>query len=237
MIINMIRKLVNKLIAPHTYNNDVFVKWLRSNGAKIGVNTRFVAPKKTLVDESRLDYIQIGDNCCFSHASIIAHDYSWYVFKDVYNDFLPDGGGEVIIGNNCFIGYQSVVLKGTIIGDNVIIGARSVVKGSIPSNTVWAGVPAKQICTLDEYYQKHKINELNTAIYRRDHLRKTLNRDPTISELGWFAFMFLERTNDNYYVYLKNLDFNGIKDNPVIKEYFFNSKPTYSFKEFLSLDK
>lgn len=42
----------------------------------------------------------------------------------------------VVIGNNCWIGVNSVILKGTTIGDNCVIAAGSVVKGNIPGNTV-----------------------------------------------------------------------------------------------------
>ena len=40
------------------------------------------------------------------------------------------------------------------IGDNVIIGANSLVTKSIQQNQVWAGNPAKFICTIDEYAEK-----------------------------------------------------------------------------------
>lgn len=54
----------------------------------------------------------------------------------------------VRIGNNVFIGMDSIVLKGVSIGDNSIIGAGSVVTRSIPKNSVAAGNPAKIISTL-----------------------------------------------------------------------------------------
>ena len=138
----------------HDCDNEHFVKYLISKGAKIGKNTRFISPKNCVIDPGRIDYIQIGDNCCLSRVTILAHDYSWYTFLEAFDDVVPDPGGEVIIGNNCFIGYDACILKGTTIGDNVIIGARAVIKGIIPSNTVWGGCPAKQICTLESYSKK-----------------------------------------------------------------------------------
>lgn len=142
------------LIYPHSYSQSVFINYLQERGAMIGKGTRFISPHKCSVDPGRMDYIKIGDNCCLSEISILAHDYSWYTLLDSCGDMLPDPGGRVIIGNNVFVGFQALILKGTTIGDNVIIGARSVVKGIIPSNTVWAGVPARQICTIDDYYKK-----------------------------------------------------------------------------------
>ena len=47
--------------------------------------------------------------------------------------------GKVTIGNNCFIGMNTVILKGTTIGDNVIIVAGSILRGKYLSNSVIAG--------------------------------------------------------------------------------------------------
>lgn len=49
------------------------------------------------------------------------------------------GSGKVTIGNNCFIGMNTVILKGTTIGDNVIIGAGSILREKYLSNSVIAG--------------------------------------------------------------------------------------------------
>ena len=51
----------------------------------------------------------------------------------------------VLIGDNVFIGCNSIILKGTTIGDNTTIGVGSVVSGNIPANCVAAGNPAKVI--------------------------------------------------------------------------------------------
>lgn len=53
--------------------------------------------------------------------------------------------GHVTIGDNVIIGAGSIILCGVHIGDNVYIGAGSVVTKDVPSNTVWAGNPARYI--------------------------------------------------------------------------------------------
>lgn len=230
-----IKKFANKLLYPNTYSSDAYIKYLRKCGCTIGENNHFVSPKHTFVDVRRAKYITIGNNCCFSVVSIFAHDFSWYVFARSHNDILPDSGGEVKIGNNVFVGYKTVILKNVTIGDNVIIGAYSVVTKNIPSNTVWAGSPARMICTLDELYERRKADELNTARYFLDFFCRKNNRYPNSDELEYFSFLFLERTEENYDKYIKKLRFNNVYDDPKLKELFFSSKPQFnSYEDFIS---
>lgn len=51
----------------------------------------------------------------------------------------------IVIGDNCFIGMNSIILKGTTLGNNVVVGAGSVVHGTYPDNCIIAGNPAKVI--------------------------------------------------------------------------------------------
>lgn len=53
--------------------------------------------------------------------------------------------GDIVIGNDVWIGYEAVVLSGVTIGDGCIIGARAVVTRDIPPYTIVGGVPAKPI--------------------------------------------------------------------------------------------
>lgn len=57
--------------------------------------------------------------------------------------------GEVVIGNNVWIGDKATILAGVHIGDNVIVAANAVVTKDIPCNCVVAGVPAKIVKRLE----------------------------------------------------------------------------------------
>ena len=59
---------------------------------------------------------------------------------------LPE---EIIIGNNVWVGVNSIILKGTKIGDNSVVGAGSVVKGTYPENSLIVGNPATVVKILD----------------------------------------------------------------------------------------
>lgn len=56
--------------------------------------------------------------------------------------------GEIVIGDNVWIGDKATILGGVKIGNNVIIAANAVVTKDIPSNSLVAGVPAKIIKSL-----------------------------------------------------------------------------------------
>lgn len=56
-----------------------------------------------------------------------------------------DNKGDIIIGNDVWIGYEAVILSGVTIGDGAIIGTRAVVTKDIPPYTIVGGVPAKLI--------------------------------------------------------------------------------------------
>ena len=46
----------------------------------------------------------------------------------------------VVIGEGCFLGANSIILKGTTLGKNVVVGAGSVVSGTFPDNVIIAGI-------------------------------------------------------------------------------------------------
>lgn len=56
-----------------------------------------------------------------------------------------DNKGDIVIGNDVWIGYEAVIMQGVTIGDGAIIGTRSVVTKDVPPYTIVAGSPARQI--------------------------------------------------------------------------------------------
>ena len=56
-----------------------------------------------------------------------------------------DNKGDIIIGNDVWIGYEAVILSGVTIGDGAIIGTRAVVTKDVPPYTIVGGTPAKEI--------------------------------------------------------------------------------------------
>ena len=55
-----------------------------------------------------------------------------------------DNKGDIVIGNDVWIGYEAVIMQGVHIGDGAIIGTRAVVTKDVPSYTIVGGIPAKE---------------------------------------------------------------------------------------------
>ena len=56
-----------------------------------------------------------------------------------------DNKGDIIVGNDVWIGYEAVIMAGVTIGDGAIVGTRAVVTKNVPPYTIVGGVPAKAI--------------------------------------------------------------------------------------------
>jgi acetyltransferase-like isoleucine patch superfamily enzyme len=90
--------------------------------------------------------ITIGNYlCCGGNVSIWDTDFHPQNFEDRRNGYIGIKSAPIKIGDDVFIGANSIILKGVEIGDRVIIGAGSVVTKNIPNDEVWAGNPAKKI--------------------------------------------------------------------------------------------
>ena len=85
-------------------------------------------------------YTRIGANC-----KIIDNDFHPVEYKYRHQALNKEYArrAPITIGNDCFIGMNSIILKGTTLGNNVIVGAGSVVHGHFPDNVIIAGNPAK----------------------------------------------------------------------------------------------
>ena len=118
-------------------------------GMRVGKN--FLRMHGTILDPSHCWLITIGDNVTLApRVHVLAHDAS------TCHHLGYARIGRVDIGNNVFIGADTVVLPGVSIGDNSVIGANSTVTKDVPANVVAAGNPAKIICTIDEYISRNK---------------------------------------------------------------------------------
>lgn len=163
-------------------NSQSFIRYLRKAGVKIGDNTFIRDPRSFGIDLGRAHLISIGSDVRFNYNNLLlAHDAAAKVFRLRYNDYLPSNG-HIIIGNNVWFARNVTVLKGVTIGDNCIIGFGSVVTHDIPSNSVAIGTPCKCVCTLDEYYEKRKKIALQESFEFARKIVERFNRIPVPSD-------------------------------------------------------
>lgn len=200
-MINMIRTKIRKILKiifwGKKYNSKSYVRYLQKIGANVDDDVYFVAPSKTLIDETRPYLLSIGKNTTITEGvAILTHGFDWSVLKVAYGNVLGSAG-KVSIGDNCFIGVNTIILKGCSIGNNTIIGAGSVVTSNIPDNVVAAGNPCKVICPIQDYYEKRlgaqirEGKELLAEYYRR---YKTF---PPVEEMSEFFWLFASEKDIN----------------------------------------
>ncbi|WP_026883999.1 CatB-related O-acetyltransferase [Clostridium akagii] len=77
-------------------------------------------------------------------------NYTFPIFGEEWDETLKpkdawDNKGDIIIGNDVWIGYQAVIMSGVKIGDGAIVGTRAVVTKDVPPYTIVGGIPAKAI--------------------------------------------------------------------------------------------
>lgn len=186
-------------------DSKTFIKYLRYKGIRIGEHCVFRSPETTIIDKTRPELIRIGDYVDMNrYFCIMTHDYTASVFLRKYHDFI-NSSGKVIIGNNVYFGVHCTVLKGVTIGDNCIIGACSLVNKSIPANSVAVGIPAKVICSLDEFYARRKEASVREALELAQCIRTFKHRRPTMRDFseefihfsGWENDLFMQRRAEN----------------------------------------
>ena len=122
------------------------VGYARHIGVTVGKDCRLISTN--FGSEPYL--VTLGDHVSATATQFITHDGAVWVFRAKEPDI--DVIAPITVGNNVFIGAGAIILPGVAIGDNVIVGAGAVVTKGIPSDSVAAGVPARVIGTIDEYW-------------------------------------------------------------------------------------
>lgn len=137
---------LRRFIQLYTYYIKGGVAYARKIGVKIGEDCRVY----TRCFGTEPHFISIGSNVTITKGvCFLTHDGSTWLFRDekgrryYYN--------QISIGNNVFIGINSIIMPGVVIEDNVIIGAGAVVTKSIPEYTIVGGNPAKKIGNFKKY--------------------------------------------------------------------------------------
>lgn len=167
---NPIKELLYRLRGEYTTEK------LISMGMTVGKD--FKRLQGVILDPSHCWLITMGDHVTLApRVHILCHDAST-------KDFLGYTKiGRVTIGDNVFIGAESVVLPGVTIGSNVIIGANSTVTHNIPDGVVVAGSPARVLCSLEEYLAKERACMESAPCYGEEYtLRQNVSMEKRMEQ-------------------------------------------------------
>lgn len=139
LLSNLVGLYSRSIIVTRAYGAEIVI------GDGVGISGATIYARKRIVIG---DNTAIGGNC-----KILDNDFHpidvekrltlLHDFKGGDSDLIPSR--EIIIGKNCFIGCNSIILKGTVLGDNCVVGAGAVVCGRYDNDCIIVGNPAKVI--------------------------------------------------------------------------------------------
>ena len=172
---NPIKEFVYRLRGEYTTEK------LISMGMKVGKN--FGRLNGVILDPSHCWLIEIGDNVTLApRVHVLCHDASTKPFLGHTKI------GRVTIGDNVFVGAESVILPGVTVGSNVIVGANSTVTHDVPEGVVVAGSPARVICTLEEYLAKERTRMESSPCYGEEYtLRQNVSMEKRMEQKAALA--------------------------------------------------
>lgn len=116
----------------------------RTSEAKINIGDNVGMSGVTIYARKQ---IEIGENTCIGgNTKILDNDFHPIEIEARNADVKEQIGTQpIIIGKNCFIGCNVLILKGTVLGDGCVVGAGAVVSGQFEPGSVIVGNPAKCI--------------------------------------------------------------------------------------------
>ena len=128
-----------------------YLRWLNQRGAAIDESLFLPTPESVFLDATNPWLLTIGKHVSLAAGvKVLTHDASWMVLRGV-NGSMNGHMAPTKIGNNVFVGMNSIILCGVTICDNVIIGVNSVVDRSIREPGVYSGAPAKRVASLEQF--------------------------------------------------------------------------------------
>jgi acetyltransferase-like isoleucine patch superfamily enzyme len=158
------------------------VAYLHAQGMKIGKNCDILDIVGNFGSEPYL--ILLGDNVTIARGVIfITHDGATTVMRNVDQRWTKETGlyRKIDVGENVFVGINSILMPGVHIGANSVIGAGSVVTKDVSPDTVVAGNPAKVVGSMTVYTEK--VFNKTVLLKSADKAHKRAN----LEEIFWKA--------------------------------------------------
>lgn len=154
--------------------------------------------------------IACGTKFLFNCANHSLKSLSTYTFPLFYEEWeleksnittAWDNKGDIVIGNDVWIGYEAVIMAGVHIGDGAIIAARAVVTKDVPPYTIVGGTPAKEIRKRFDAEVIQQLLMLKWWDWSTDEIRQCL---PYIMEGK--SMNYLPEIKRDYELYKENIN-------------------------------
>ena len=235
MLHRILSSIDRKLRYRHKSDSRSFIKFLRKRGVSVGEDTVFFSPHTNIIDVTRPYLLKIGNSCKITAGVVIlTHDYSYSVLR-IAKGYVLNECGETVIGDNVFIGINSIILPNVRIGNNTVIGSGSVVTNDLPDGVVAAGNPCKIICSLDEFLNKRLDALEQGAIRNVRAFRARYGRNPRPRDLGSFFPLYFPSNEALLRKSNIKLDWSGDSEEAVIQSFLNHPElQVYgSFSDFL----
>jgi maltose O-acetyltransferase len=232
IMLKNIKNAIGKIVYSYKNSSNDYLQFLKKKGVSVGDNVRIFAPRITNIESINPHLLTIGSHVAITGpATILTHDYSVCVTKVYKHGEIMGNQKPVIIEDNVFVGWGACILPGTHVKKNTIIGAYAVVSGALEENSVYAGNPAKRICSIDEYYEKRKSKQVEEAVNIYRHYTYRFNKKPTEDIFHDYFFLFgwtVEKLHNS----LRNKFKDNGNEEESIKAYIDNKPIFDSFDSF-----
>ena len=128
--------------------------------------------------------IACGAKFIFTGANHTLNSLSTYPFPIFFEEWgldvanitsAWDNKGDIVVGNDVWIGYEAIIMQGVTIGDGAIIGTRALVTKDVPPYCVVGGVPAKIIKKRFPYETISKLKEMQWWDWPEEKIKSNLS--------------------------------------------------------------
>lgn len=155
----------------------------RSIGVRLGGRVTFYGIDRGMFG-SEPWLISFGDNVYVTAGvQFVTHDGGTLILRKEIPDL--EWTAPIAVGNDVYFGVRSLILPGVTVGDRCIIAAGAVVTRDVPANSVVGGVPARLLCSTDDYLERMKAKSLGLghlpAAEKAARLRRMFEVDKAVS--------------------------------------------------------
>ncbi len=221
-----LNSLCKFLIYGYRYDSAAYIRRMNRLGAKIDESVVLYNPQTITLDATMPFLLEIGKNVHITaNVEILTHDGAWMAMNGdcgcVLGHIAP-----VKIGDNVFIGRNSIILCGVTVCSNVIIGAGSVVRTDLGEPGVYMGDPARLVCRYEKYRKLRQERQREEAYVIAERYYARYKRMPPQELFADYFWLFAPRDLEKLPpVFLQRMTLGGNPEKS--KQAFLAAQPDF----------